>query len=159
MEILLLHFVAAFCATASFSLLFNAPLNTFVAAGLTGGAGWVTFVALRDFVLLSSINANLLASIVIAFLGEIYARREKKPVTIYVVPGIVVLVPGYSIYKAMNLFLNDYSSEGMTILLRARMESGAIAVGILVVGVIARITKQQRARLTVKLTQVHRKIK
>ena len=59
----------------------------------------------------------------------------------------------------MNLFLNDYSSEGMTILLRASMESGAIAVGILVVGVIARITKQQRARLTVKLTQVHRKIK
>ena len=47
----------------------------------------------------------------------------------------------------------------MTILLRASMESGAIAVGILVVGVIARITKQQRARLTVKLTQVHRKIK
>lgn len=140
---LLFHFTIATIATYGFSIIFNAPRQTLLSAGVSGGLGWASFIWLRYTMYLSSINANLLAAIVIALAAEIFARREKKPVTMYVVPGLLVLVPGYSIFRAMNMFLNDHVPEGLAILLRASMEAGAIAVGIVIVGLGAKVVKNR----------------
>lgn len=140
---LIFHFVIATIATYCFAILFNAPRKTLLSAGVAGGLGWASFIGLRDSLYLSSINANLLAAIVIALAAEIFARREKNPVTMYVVPALLVLVPGYSIFRAMNMFLNDHVPEGLAILLKASMEAGAIAVGIMIVGLGAKVLKNR----------------
>lgn len=140
---LLAHFLEATIATACFAILFNAPRKSLLSAGVSGGFGWLVFVYLRDFVHLSSINANLIAAVSIGLAAEIFARIQKQPVTMYVVPGIIVLVPGYSIFRAMNMFLYDALDEGLFILLRACTEAAAIAVGILIVGIAAKITKRR----------------
>lgn len=138
---LIFHFVISAIATCSFAVLFNAPGSVLLSAGIAGGLGWATFILLRYTFYLSSINANLVAAIVIALAAEIFARREKKPVTMYVVPALLVLVPGYSIFRAMNMFLNDHVPEGLSILLRAVTEASAIAVGIVIVGICAKMLK------------------
>lgn len=138
---LIFHFVISATATCCFAVLFNAPGRVLLSAGVAGGLGWATFVWLRYSIFLSSINANLVAAVVIALAAEIFARREKKPVTMYVVPALLVLVPGYSIFRAMNMFLNDHVPEGLAILLRAVTEASAIAVGIVIVGIGAKVVK------------------
>lgn len=159
MAILIVHFIAAFGATVSFAILFNSSMSTFTAAGFAGAVGWTVFVALRDFAQASSVLSNLIATLLMACLSEIFARQQKKPVTLFIVPAIVVLVPGYSIYKGMIMFLNDRYIEGMSVLLRASMDSGAIAVGILVVGMIMRAVKNSKMRARAKLVRAHRKLK
>ena len=65
--------------------------------------------------------------------SEILARKLKYPAISFVIPGIIPLVPGLSLYNTM-LFLvqNNYDSAistGATTL----FVSGAIALGVLVV--------------------------
>ena len=138
---ILIHFIQATLATACFAFMFNAPYSCILAAGFSGGAGWASFVYLRDYLYVSSIISNFLAAVCISIIAEVFARIQKQPVTMYVVPGIIVLVPGYSIFRAMNMFIHDSMSDGMTILLKACTESGAIAVGILFVGVLVKFIK------------------
>lgn len=138
---LLIHFSQATIATTCFAYIFNAPYRCLLSAGFSGGIGWLTFVFLRDYIFMSNITANFLAAAAIGILAEIFARLQKEPVTMFVVPGIIVLVPGYSIFRAMNMFIHDAVPEGLNILLKASTESGAIAVGILFVGILVRFLK------------------
>lgn len=138
---LIFHFCISAIATCCFAIIFNSPRNTLLSAGITGGLGWTIFIGLRDSLYMSSINANLLASVVLGLAAEMFARYEKKPVTMYIVPALLMLVPGYSIFRAMNMFLNDHVPEGLAILLKASMEAGALAVGVLLVGICARALK------------------
>ncbi len=60
------------------------------------------------------------------------SRRYKRPVIIFIVPGIIPLVPGGAAYQATrSLVSNDYTSAVNTFL-EVTLISGAIAFGILV---------------------------
>ena len=83
-----------------FAFLFNAPLKSLPKAGLGGSAGWMMYLAamhLTDSVII----ATFAGTVVIAFLGEIFTIRDRKPLTVFIVPGIVPFVPGFGIYNTM----------------------------------------------------------
>ena len=58
----------------------------------------------------SNIVGTFFASIVVGILGELFARHFKKPATVYIIPGIVPLVPGAGMYYTMlALVEKDFS--------------------------------------------------
>ena len=66
-------------------------------------------------------------------MSEILARKLKQPAVVFIIPGIIPLVPGLGMYNTMlYLIQNDYLnaiSKGSDVL----FVGGAISLGILVV--------------------------
>ncbi|WP_455538953.1 threonine/serine exporter family protein [Terrisporobacter sp.] len=129
---LYLHFIYSFIATIGFSIFFNAPKVTLIASGIVGGVGWSLFYYLVK-ITGNDILANFISAIIVSYLSEILARKLRQPAIIFVIPGVIPLVPGLGMYNTMlYLVQNDYAraiSKGTNVL----FVGGAISLGILVI--------------------------
>lgn len=129
---LYLHFIYSFFATVGFAIFLNAPKSTLMSSGFVGGLGWSVFYYL---VKLSGndILANFIAALLVSYFSEILARKLRQPAIIFIIPGIIPLVPGLGMYNTMlYLVQHDYNNaiaKGADVL----FVGGAISLGILVV--------------------------
>ncbi|KXZ39441.1 Uncharacterized membrane protein YjjB, DUF3815 family [Alkalithermobacter thermoalcaliphilus JW-YL-7 = DSM 7308] len=137
------QFIYSFLSTVGFSILFNVPKSSIVYAGITGGIGWTLYIYINNLVF-SVTFSSFIASIVVAILGEVFARIDKKPVTAFVIPGIVPLVPGYGMYLTMINLINDSFDTAIKIGVNAIFTGGAIAIGIILVSSVAKIIKSMK---------------
>lgn len=143
---MIISFCFAFIATMSFAILFQSPRKILITDGLIGAVGWIVFIALRDCFDYSSFYANFFGAVALSVLSEISARIFKKPATVFVIPGIIPLVPGLGIYKGMFAVINNDYGGGMSILLTAITDSCAIAVGVMLVSSLFRVLKIRKDR-------------
>ena len=142
MEVKLLEaFAFSFFATAAFGILFQAPKKSLPISGIIGAIGWVVFVFLRQHMEVNSFYANFIATAVLSLASELCARAFKQPATIFVIPGIIPLVPGLGMYQGMAQIISKSYDHGMTILLTAGTDSAAIALGVMVMTSIFRVIK------------------
>lgn len=142
---LYLHFIYSFISTIGFSVLFNVPKKSLFYAGITGAIGWSLYVY-TDNITFSASFSNFIASIMVAILGEVFARIDKKPVTVFVIPGIVPLVPGYGMYLTMINLINDNFNKAATTGIDTLFKAGSIVMGIILVSSIAKIIKKSKAK-------------
>lgn len=133
----------AFLACAGFCIVFEIRKPLFILLScVTGAVGWLVFLLLADIG--SGVVRYLLATIVVSVLSEIFARILKAPATIFLVIGIVPLVPGGGLYYAMDALINgDYALFAQKGIETAAC-AGAIAAGVSVVTSIARMVASQR---------------
>ena len=134
-------FVFAFLATVAFGVLFQGPKRILWRSGLIGGLGWMIFIGLKDLFSVHSFSANFLATVLIALVSEIFARIWKEPVTVFEIPAVIPLVPGFGMYRGMNYILQNYVSYGSEVLLGAAVDACAIALGIMMVSGVFRALK------------------
>ena len=133
-------FVFAYFATVAFGVLFQGPKPILWRSGLIGAMGWVVFSGLEGLFAIHSFSANFLATVLIAIVSEIFARW-KEPVTVFEIPAIIPLVPGFGMYRGMNYILQDYVAYGNEVLLGAAMDACAIALGVMMVSGVFRALK------------------
>jgi len=95
------NFIYAYVSTIGFAVLFNAPKSSFIKSGFAGGLGWVIYIFSKNLSG-SIVAATFLASLVIAIIGELFAIKDKNPITVYIIPGIIPLVPGFGLYNTMR---------------------------------------------------------
>lgn len=89
-----------------FALIAHIRLKHLLSATLGGLLSWAAFLLVQvptGNVFLGS----LVASVLVYAWSELMARVEKAPVTIFLVPGILPLLPGSFLYYTMNALLND----------------------------------------------------
>lgn len=137
-------FTFSFLATAAFGVLFQAPKKTLAISGVIGAVGWVIFVYMRKDLGYSSFYANLSATVILSLLSELAARVFKQPVTIFVIPGIIPIVPGLGMYMGMTQIIENRYEVGMNTLLTAGMDAGAIALGMMFMTSIFRVLKMSK---------------
>ena len=95
---LLIQTLAAAVATVGFSLLFGVPARYYPSCALIGGVGWLAYLLLLPY---SSVSiATFAATVIVILLSRWFAVREHCPVTIFLISGIIPLVPGAGIYRA-----------------------------------------------------------
>ncbi len=71
----------------------------------------------------------LIATVVVAILSEIFARIYKTPAVIFLIIGILPLVPGGGIYYTMESLINGDMNAFVFYGLKTVSCAGAIAVG------------------------------
>ncbi|ACB84439.1 threonine/serine exporter family protein [Natranaerobius thermophilus] len=125
------NFIYGFMCTVGFAVIFNSRKSSLVKAGLGGGIGWAThFIINHNFQ--SVVISTFVASLVIALLGEIFAVIDKQPATLYIIPGIVPLVPGFGLYYTMlSLLEQNYNSalqHGIETILIAILIAAALTI-------------------------------
>lgn len=142
---LFVHFIFAFVATVGFSIFLSCPKKALVYSGVTGAIGWVLYVYLFS-ITKSYIFSTFIPALVVSVISEVFARKFKRPATVFLIPGIIPLVPGLGMYNAMlHIVQENYSlaaSTGVT----AFFSGGAISLAILLVASIVRIINIVKSR-------------
>lgn len=146
MEInLFVTFMVATIATIAFSIMLNSPKKYLLVQGIIGAIGWCSYMVLQKDLGMSSFYANFIATLLLSLASEISARIFKQPTTIFVIPGIIPLVPGLGMYQGMERIIQNYYNAGMTVLMTAITDAGAIALGVMMMTSIFRVLKLNRA--------------
>lgn len=134
--------VTSFVAAAGFGVLFNAPRNSLVPAGLVGMCGWILYYVLAGEGM-DVVPATVFASMLVAVLSQLCARALKTPIIIFIVSGIIPLVPGGIAYDAMRNFVeNDYFTA-VQLSAKVMLLSGGIAIGLMFSEVANQIIRNQ----------------
>lgn len=105
---LLLQSAASAIGTVGFSLLFGVPARYYPYCALIGGTGW--FVYLISLPAVSSAIAAFIATVVVILMSRWFAVRKRCPVTIFLISGIIPLVPGAGIYWAAYYTVSGHLS-------------------------------------------------
>lgn len=126
---ILQHLLFSFLAAAAFGIIFNAPKTSLIQSGFVGMLGWIIYI-LFTMNGADAVNATLVASFVIAVASQVFAKLYRTPIIIFIVAGIIPLVPGGMAYDAMRNFVENDYNIALALAAKAFLISGAIAMGI-----------------------------
>jgi len=138
---MIIQLITSFIASASFGILFNAPKKSLIQCGTTGMVGWAIYYQLIQMEI-DSVPASLSASFFVAVISHLFAKRYKTPVIIFIVGGIIPLVPGGTAYDAMRKFVENDYNLAIQLSAKAFLISGAIVIGIVFSEVINQIIRK-----------------
>lgn len=124
-----IQLVAAFVGTVGFSVLFGAPRRYYLYCGLAGMAGWA--VCLLVAAGHSVVGAAFFAALTVAAISHVMARLCRCPVTVFLICGIIPLVPGGGIFWTAYYIVTEQLRMAATMGFVALKVTIAIAGGII----------------------------
>lgn len=142
---MLIQVVGAFLGIISVSIIYGIDRKFFKFCGLCGAIGWLIYLAL-DYVTTSEPLRIFCATLVVALMANLFARVLKAPVTVFLIPGILPLVPGLGMYRSVyNLIMVSNAMAGHY-LLETLQSAGCIALAIFTMDTIFRMINQGLSR-------------
>ena len=132
----LLLLTACFIGTLSFALIFKAPKRSLPLCGLIGALGYGVFLMVQSLGARPA-AAVFFAASVVGLASELLARASKYPATVYIIAGIIPLVPGATAYLSMLYFAQGNYREALVAMSSVAHMTIAISAG-LAVGTILR---------------------
>lgn len=146
---MILNGLYAFIATAGFGVLFNIRGKQLFWAALGGGITWYLYL-LIDKTTSSQLLSYFAASIAAGMYAELMARLLKTPATVFVMCGIIALVPGGGMYYTMFESVQGNVSKSLSLGLETMSIAGAIALGILVSSSILKLVTYNKKKSILK---------
>lgn len=135
---ILIQVLGAFIAVMALAVIYGVPKRYVFYSGIVGAAGWLVYLLGRTQEL-TVVPSMFLASTAVTLMSNSFARILKTPVTLFLIAGILPLVPGVGMYRIVyHIIINDYTkaifyfSETMQI-------AGVIALTIFIVDTIFRV--------------------
>lgn len=135
---MLFQVIGALLAVMSVAITFGVPKKFLIYSGIVGAIGWFIYLIFKNAGS-SIITSMFFAALVVALISHSFARIMKAPVTLFLISGILPLVPGVGMYRiAYNLITNNnslalfYFSETIQV-------AGMIALAIFIMDTIFRI--------------------
>ncbi len=122
-----------------FSVLFNIPQNAIYKTAFSGALGWITYVYFSNHLGQSTMMASFVGAAIVALLSEIFARRFKEAVTVFVIPGILPLVPGSGMYYTMLAIIEKDFNRAALVGSETLFIAGSIAAAIFIVSSVTRL--------------------
>ena len=138
---MILNCLYAFLSSLGFGVLFNIRDKNLIIASVGGALGWFTYLLSRKLQP-SEIFSLFLAAMVVSIYSEIMARVFKTPVTIFIICGIIPLVPGGGMYYATLEAVKGNFDASLSKGVETLFSAGAIAIGIVFVSSISTIFKK-----------------
>ncbi len=136
--------LTALFATAGYCLMVNVPRRLWVPAALGGMLSWGIYLLLKDQID-SVFYLLVLVSAACAAYSELFAKLAKAPATIFLIPGLIPLVPGgYVYYMMFSLVQNDAAGMQYYGKLTAEWALG-LAAGISLIAVLHQILHRPKA--------------
>lgn len=130
--------ILAAVATTSFGVFFNVRGVNLIISGLNGGLGYCLYNMLVTNGSESYVGM-FFASLAMAIFAEFAARLRKSPATIFLAPALVPIVPGGRLFNFVLHLLEGNNSLAVVDGIYTLLESGAIAVGIIVVSSVTKV--------------------
>ena len=156
----IIQLITGTLGSLGFSLLYNLRGRKLLIASLGGLIAWSVYLVFRNVIPDESIR-YLIASAVITVYAEVFARVLKTPTTSFLVPAVIPLVPGGSLYYTMNHALNTQWQPFISRAFYTLQLALCIAVGIIAVTTLTRIIMMivRKLRKQVHASYFHPNIK
>lgn len=101
-----LQIIMAGVGTLGFSLYFHVKTRNLVAATVGGILSWICYLIVFEYSD-SIFLANMISAMLVCTWAEIMARVMKAPANIFLITGIIPLLPGSSLYYTMSALLEQ----------------------------------------------------
>lgn len=121
----------AFTGSLAFGVIFNIRGKNNIFAGLGGLFAWVVYLLAGEFSV-NMLTQFFAAAIAISFYAEVMAIWRKTPVTVFIVSGMIPLVPGGTIFYTMRELIMGNYTESYQLGIDTIAIAGSIAMGILI---------------------------
>ncbi|MCS4454699.1 threonine/serine exporter family protein [Clostridium botulinum] len=109
-----------------------------VAAATFGGLlSWTIYLVIYH-ITESIFLGNMIASMIVCLWSELMARKLKAPTNIFMIPGIIPLLPGGTLYYTMEAMLQRnkkvFVQKGIeTVMITVGIVAGIVAVSVILV--------------------------
>ena len=119
------NLACSFIGTIAYAVMFQVPKRFYIGCGITGSVGWMVY---KFFSMYCSVAAaSFIGTICTVLVARMLTVRLKCPITIFLISGIITLVPGAGIYfTAYYLVTNQ-------LMLAAEKGIGAVKVAFAIV--------------------------
>ncbi len=128
----IIQVICAVISSFGFSFVFHQKRDKLAAASFGGGLTWLFYLLIADYVN-GEFAAYFLSAVFAAFYAEFMARVKKAPATIFMIPALVPLIPGGSLYYTMEYLIEREMEMMKSKAAETAMLALAIAMGITVV--------------------------
>jgi len=129
--------VAGAMSAFAFAVLIRVPRRDLLLGALCGLVSGLVYSLAGSFGP-HAILQVLVAAVAAGALSEILARLRRTPATVYLMPGLIPLVPGLLAYHAMYALLQGDYVTGAAVALETIYWAAAIGVGVALVLTLAR---------------------
>jgi len=126
--------VALVVASLSFGVVLGLPARRLPIALASGGLVWGLQAATRG---LAGAQGVFLTSLLLAVASNLYARRTQRPAQLFLMPGMLLLVPGALSFRSLEALLRGDYLAGATQFVDVLVVAGALVMGLLVASVLA----------------------
>lgn len=140
---MLIQVAGAFFAVTAFAIIFNVPKKFLVYCGTAGSGGWLIYLLLSE-TLKGGFLAVFIAGMLTALLSHIFARIFKAPVTIFLIPGILPLVPGVGMFRIVYYMIIGEGSMSSYYFNYTLQSAGAIAISIFIMDTFFKVFQKHR---------------
>lgn len=113
-------------AASGFAVFFNVPRRALIGCALSGALAYAVRTLLVQFGVAGVEAATLVGATVVGFVGVRFGHHWHVPAPVFIVPGVIPLVPGYLAFRTMIDLLNLTTSGlnmDQTLLLTAAVSS------------------------------------
>lgn len=125
---MIIQIISTLFAIMVTSIHLEIPRKLIFRAGVVGAIGWGIYLLFEESY--GIFISTYIAAFAVASISHIFARRVKTPVTIFFIPGIFPLVPGYRLYMSVYSFIAGDEALASSYLIDTIKISGMIALSI-----------------------------
>ncbi|MCR4955305.1 MAG: threonine/serine exporter family protein [Lachnospiraceae bacterium] len=130
----LIEMFGAFIAGIGFSIIYNTRGKRLIWCGLNGALAWGACCAAAVFT--DSIFVQyMIAAAAGTLFSEIVARLTKAPATIYLIPGLLPMVPGGSLYYTTYALVTSNEADAAFFGKQTAVCAFGLAVGLVIISV------------------------
>ena len=127
-----MHVMCPFIGTIGYAVLFNIPKKFYLCCGFTGAAGWLIYHAVVSMNA-SAVTASFFGTLAVVLTSRVLSVRKKCPIIIFLVSGILPLVPGAGIYYTVYYMVTNQLAEAVLRGMESDKPAFAIVLGIVLV--------------------------
>lgn len=134
--------LAGFCgagAAAALSYCSNISKKDIFWGAVVGGLGWFVYSVLIPNGGKAGTESYFWGSIAVALLSEVLAFLKKNPATVYLIPGLLPLVPGSGMFQTMRAAVTGNLDKTLHLALTTLTTAGATALAVAIIASIARL--------------------
>ena len=151
---MMIQVLAAFVAVFFFSVLLEIPKKYMISAGTVGGICWLVYLIAKNLGA-NAVMATFLGAFVMAILCQIFARIFKTPVTVFLIAGILPLVPGEGMYQiGYYMFQHNTGMTGYYITHTIQI-AGAIAIALFLADSVFRVFQKGWKQNSLRYQEKH----
>lgn len=135
--------IGCFLAALGFGVLFHIRGMNLFYAGISGAIGGVVYYGVLNMGY-GEVLAVYFASLLFALYSEVMARTCQTPVTTFIVPGLIPLVPGGGMYEMMVFAVEGHADLLIDKALQTLSIAGALVLGLLCASAIVQMIQSIR---------------
>ncbi|NCB92009.1 MAG: threonine/serine exporter [Clostridia bacterium] len=122
-------------AVVGFGVVLGVEKRFLIWAGLDGALGWFLYLIV-DYFTESMLLATFFGAVLISIGAHVCARIFKTPVTMFLIPANMTLVPGAGMYRIVYYILKSEKEMSSYFFQQTLLAAGMIAIAIFVVNIV-----------------------